>query len=187
MTRVPTAARGPLARWTLARQSQQAARDEEFTAFVASVAPRLRRVAYLMCGDWHLAQDLTQTTLARMYASWSRIWRNANLEAYSRRVLMNAVFDQRKRRSNTELVLAELPEPVRAGAQSTTELHVTLVTALATLPARDQAIVVLRYWEDHSVQTVADILGLSTTLVTTRSARALSKLRAMLGEEFVLT
>lgn len=179
--------RGPFARWTLARRTQRAAQDEEFTAFVATAAPRLRRVAYLMCGDWHLAQDLTQTTLARMYASWGRIWRHANLEAYSRRVLMNAVFDQRKRRSNTEIVLAELPEAAHAGAQATIELHVTLMTALATLPPRDQAIVVLRYWEDHSVQTVAEILDLSATMVTTRSARALTKLRVLLGDEFALT
>jgi RNA polymerase sigma-70 factor (sigma-E family) len=171
----------------MARRNQQAARDEEFTAFVAAAAPRLRRVAYLMCGDWHLAQDLTQTTLARMYASWGRIWRNANLEAYSRRVLMNVVFDQRKRRSNAEVVLAELPEPVRPPAETVTELHVTLLAALATLTPRDQAIVVLRYWEDHSVQTVAGILNLSATMVTTRSARALSKLRALLGEEFVMS
>jgi RNA polymerase sigma-70 factor (sigma-E family) len=179
--------RGPLARWAQGRRSQLAARDEEFTAFVASAAPRLRRVAYLMCGDWHLAQDLTQTALARMYASWGRIWRTANLEAYSRRVLMNAVFDQRKRRSSTEIVVAEMPEPTHAGAAAATELHVTLMTALATLPPRDQAIVVLRYWEDHSVQTVAEILNLSATMVTTRSARALTRLRVLLGDEFART
>lgn len=178
--------RGPIARWSAARRSQQAARDEDFTAFVAAAAPRLRRAAYLMCADWHLAQDLTQTTLARMYASWGRIWRNANLEAYSRRVLMNVVFDQRKRRSSAEIVLAEMPEPALPPAETVAELHVTLMAALATLPPRDQAIVVLRYWEDRSVQAVADILDLSATMVTTRSARALTKLRALLGEEFVL-
>ncbi|GAA3959586.1 SigE family RNA polymerase sigma factor [Actinoplanes auranticolor] len=162
---------------------ERAARDEEFAAFVAAATPRLRRTAYLMCRDWHLAQDLTQLTLAKMYASWHRIWRTANLEAYSRRVLMNAVFDQRKRRSGTEVVLAELPDRPGHPAQSA-ELHVTLMQALATLPVRDQAIVVLRHWEDHSVETVAEILNVSSSVVKMQSMRALGRLRELLGEDF---
>jgi RNA polymerase sigma-70 factor (sigma-E family) len=161
----------------------RAARDADFTAFVAAAAPRLRRTAYLMCRDWHLAQDLTQITLAKMYASWARIWRTANLDAYSRRVLMNAVFDHKKRRSDSEVVLADLPEaPARDGSA---ELHVTLMRALATLPVRDQAIVVLRHWEDLSVDSVAEILGVSVSVVKMQSARSLSRLRDLLGEEFV--
>jgi RNA polymerase sigma-70 factor (sigma-E family) len=160
------------------------ARDEEFAAFVAAATPRLRRTAYLMCRDWHLAQDLTQLTLAKMYASWSRIWRTANLEAYSRRVLMNAVFDQSKRRSHAEVVLAELPD--RPGlVAGTPELHVALMRALATLPVRDQAIVVLRHWEDQSVDMVAEILGVSVSVVKMQSMRALTRLRDLLGEDFV--
>lgn len=178
---------GPIARWSAARREQRAARDEEFTAFVAATAPRLRRIAYLMCGDWHLAQDLTQTAFVRMYASWGRIWRSANLNAYSRRVLMNAVFDQRKRRSSGELVVAELPESAQRPPEVAAELHVTLMSALATLPVRDQAIVVLRYWEDHSVETVAGILDISTSVVKTQSSRALTRLRTLLGEEFART
>ncbi len=162
--------------------TDKAARDQEFAAFVVAATPRLRRTAYLMCRDWHLAQDLTQLTLAKMYAAWHRIWRTANLEAYSRRVLMNAVFDQGKRRSRTEIVLADLPErPV----ESAPELHVTLMRALATLPVRDQAIVVLRHWEDHSVDTVAEILGVTPSVVKMQSMRALNRLRDLLGEDFV--
>jgi RNA polymerase sigma-70 factor (sigma-E family) len=178
---------GPIARWSQARRRQRAARDEDFTAFVAATAHRLRRTAYLLCGDWHLAQDLTQTTLARMYASWGRVRRSDNLNAYSRRVLINTIFDQRKRRSSGEVVVAELPESVERAPDATAELHVTLMRALATLPIRDQAIVVLRYWKDHSVETVADILDVSESVVKTQSARALTRLRVLLGEEFVRT
>jgi RNA polymerase sigma-70 factor (sigma-E family) len=160
-------------------------RDEEFAAFVAAATPRLRRTAYLMCRDWHLAQDLTQLTLAKMYASWGRIWRTANLEAYSRRVLMNAVFDLRKRRSHTEVVLAELPDRPGHPAADTPELHIALMRALATLPVRDQAIVVLRHWEDQSVDMVAEILDVSVSVVKMQSLRALNKLRELLGEDFV--
>ncbi|BFU44991.1 SigE family RNA polymerase sigma factor [Krasilnikovia sp. MM14-A1004] len=170
--------------WSFTWRRGRAVRDEEFTAFVAAVTPRLRRTAYLMCRDWHLAQDLTQLTLARMYASWGRIWRTANLEAYSRRVLMNAVFDQRRRRSGSEVVLADLPD--RPGQESTADLHVTLMRALAALPVRDQAVVVLRHWEDHSVDTVAEILGVSVSVVKMRNMRALGRLRELLGADFAV-
>lgn len=104
-----------------------------------------------------------------------------NLEAYARRVLLNVVFDQRGRRSSTEVVLADLPDRPRPDGSA--DLHVTLMAALATLPVRDQAIVVLRHWEDHSVETVAEILGVSVSVVKTQSARSLLRLRALLGED----
>jgi RNA polymerase sigma-70 factor (sigma-E family) len=170
-------------RWGLGRRRERALADEEFTAFVVAASPRLRRTAYLMCRDWHLAQDLTQITLAKMYASWGRLWRSANLEAYSRRVLMNAVFDQRKRRSDSEVVLADPPEPA-GSAQPGTDLQLTLMDALATLPVRDRAIVVLRHWEDQSVETVAEVLGVSVSVVKMGNARALGRLRTLLGEDF---
>jgi RNA polymerase sigma-70 factor (sigma-E family) len=163
---------------------KRAVRDAEFTEFVAAATPRLRRTAYLMCRDWHLAQDLTQLTLARMYASWGRIWRTVDLEAYSRRVLMNAVFDQRKRRSSAEVVSADLPDRPDGSAEPSADLHVTLMRALATLPVRDQAIVVLRHWEDHSVERVAEIMDVSVSVVKTQSMRSLARLRALLGEDF---
>src|SRR3954447_23142151 len=71
-------AAGALTGWGAGRRRAGNARDEEFTAFVRSVSTRLRRSAYLMCRDWHLAQDLTQHTLAKMYASWNRIRTGTN-------------------------------------------------------------------------------------------------------------
>jgi len=181
------ARQGPLTRWGAGRRRERAAREAEFTAFVEATAPKLRRTAYLMCRDWHLAQDLTQTTFARMYASWARIRRVDSLEAYSRRVLMNVVFDERKRRSGSELVVAEPPAGSSHRPDDTAELHVALLRALATLPVRDQAIVVLRHWEDQSVEAVAGILGVSMSVVKTQNARALGRLRALLGEDFART
>ena len=171
--------------WTTARRRERAARDDDFTAFVAAGSARLRRTAYLMCHDWHLAQDLTQITLAKMYAVWGRIRHTANLEAYSRRILLNAVFDLRKRRSGSEVVLAELPEPPARHPEGDPELHVTLMAALETLPVRDRAVVVLRHWEDLSVNAVAEILGVTPSVVKMQNMRALSKLRILLGEDFI--
>jgi RNA polymerase sigma-70 factor (sigma-E family) len=167
--------------------TREAVEDEtetdDFTAFAAVAGPRLRRTAYLMCRDWHLAQDLTQTTLAKMYASWRRLRRTSNLDAYSRRVLMNLVFDLRKRRSGNEVLLAELPETNAPAPDA--DLHVALMTALATLPVRDQAVVVLRHWEDRSVESVARILRVSASVVKMRDARALGKLRERLGDDLI--
>lgn len=180
----PTHPDSPSTTRSSARRGERAERDAEFTAFVTVAAPRLRRIAYLMCRDWHLAQDLTQTTFTKLYASWGRIRHATNLDAYSRRVLMNAVFDHRKRRHTSEVVLAELPESAPPVRDSATDLHVALMDALATLPVRDQAIVVLRHWEDHSVDAVSQILGVSVSVVKMQNARALSRLRALLGEDF---
>jgi RNA polymerase sigma-70 factor (sigma-E family) len=167
------------------RRARAAARDEEFTAFVTTAGTRLRRSAYLMCRDWHLAQDLTQHTLAKMYAAWDRLRPGTNLEAYSRRVLMNAVFDQQRRRSGSEIVLPELPDRPDQVPSGAPELRVTLVDALARLPVQDRAVLVLRHAEDHSVETVAGILGVSASVVKMRNARALGRLRELLGEDFL--
>jgi DNA-directed RNA polymerase specialized sigma24 family protein len=102
----------PLIGWGAARRRAKAAHDAEFTAFVESASTRLRRSAFLMCRDWHLAQDLTQQTFTKMYAAWPRIRTGTNWEAYSRKVLMNLVFDQSRRRSASEVVLADLPDHV---------------------------------------------------------------------------
>ena len=68
--------------------------------------------------------------------------------------------------------------------QQSADLQLTLLQALARLPVRDRAIVVLRHWEDHSVETVAEILGVSTSVVKMQSMRALTRLRELLGEDF---
>jgi RNA polymerase sigma-70 factor (sigma-E family) len=172
--------------WSAARRRAKAAHDAEFTAFVESAGTRLRRSAYLMCRDWHLAQDLTQQTFAKMYSVWPRIRTGTNLAAYSRKVLMNLVFDQSKRRSASEVVSAELPD--RAGrANGTPELRLALVEVLARLSVEDQAVLVLRHAEDHSIDTVAMILNVSVSVVKMRNARALTRLRALLGDDFLAT
>lgn len=175
---------GMLAGWTAARRRAEAERDAEFTAFVESAATRLRRTAFLMCRDWHLAQDLTQQTFTKMYPAWERIRAGTNLDAYSRRVLMNLVFDQQRRRSGSEIVLADLPDRPDHTTAGSPELRLALLDALDRLTVEDRAVLVLRHAEDHSVETVATILGVSASVVKMRNARALGRLRGLLGEDF---
>ena len=153
---------------------------EEFTEFAVGAAPRLRRTAFLLCGDWHTAEDLTQTTLARMFVSWRRISRQDAVYGYASRTLVNAFLSDRRRRHGRELLTGWLPERPDLAAVAAPEVRMVVLDALATLPPRTR-VVVMRYWADLSVQQVADLLGCSTGNVKSQSARGLDKLRAVLG------
>ena len=154
---------------------------EEFTEFAVGAAPRLRRTAFLLCGDWHTAEDLTQTTLARMFVSWRRISRRDAVYAYASRTLVNAFLADRRRRRGRELLTGWLPERPDPAAVAAPETRMVVLDALATLPPRTRVVVVMRYWDDLSVEQVAHLLGCTTGNVKSQSARGLARLRAVLG------
>jgi RNA polymerase sigma-70 factor (sigma-E family) len=155
-----------------------AAADAEFTSFAQAVSSRLLGTAYLLCGNWHTAEDLTQTALAKVYASWPRISSKDAAPAYARRTLVNSYLADRHRKRWREVLTGELPEVPAAAPDSETRLALT--DALAMLPPRARAIVVLRYWEDMSVEQVALLVGCSVGNVKSQSARGLDKLRQLL-------
>jgi DNA-directed RNA polymerase specialized sigma24 family protein len=113
--------------------------DSEFSEFAETAVTRLRQTAFLLSRDWHLAQDLTQITLAKVYLKWRRV---EDPHAYAKKTLLRAFLDHRRRRSSEEVAVAELPETSAAGDQP--DLRLTLFEALGHLPPRDRAIVVLR-------------------------------------------
>jgi RNA polymerase sigma-70 factor (sigma-E family) len=153
---------------------------DEFTEFVMGIAPRLRRTAFLLCGDWHTAEDLGQTTVAKLYLSWRRISRREAADAYAMRILVNTYLADRRKKRHVEQPMADVPEyPVE---WSGPELRIVVLNALATLPPGARAVVVMRYWADLSVDQVAAALGCSPGNVKSQSARALAKLRPLLGE-----
>jgi RNA polymerase sigma-70 factor (sigma-E family) len=161
---------------------------DEFTEFAAAEMVRLRRTAYLLCGDWHAAEDLTQIALTRTLLAWRRISKRENAHAYAHRTLVNAYLAHSRTRKSGEIPTAILPE-TRAFAPSA-ELRMVLLDALASLPPQARAVLVLRYWEDLSVEQVAAILRCSTGNVKSQSSRALQRLREHLGRslpELVLT
>jgi len=151
----------------------------EFTEFAAAEMLRLRRTAYLLCGDWHAAEDLTQIALTKTLLAWRRISKQENAHAYAHRTLVNAYLDQQRTRKSGEVPVDRLPEHI--GHPGTAELRVVMLDALATLPPQARAVVVLRYWEDLSVDQVAGILRCSGGNVKSQSARSLQKLREVLG------
>jgi RNA polymerase sigma-70 factor (sigma-E family) len=154
--------------------------EEEFAEFAAASAPRLRRAAFLLCGDWHTAEDLAQTALAKVFVSWRKVRRQDAAHAYATRTVFNCYLADKRRRRSTEILTGQLPDcPVMLPAPET---RMVVLDALATLPPRSRAVVVLRYWADLSVDQAADVLGCSPGTVKTLGARALDKLRAVLGD-----
>lgn len=157
--------------------------DAEFVAFVERSGRRLCETAFLLCRDWNLAQDLTQITFIKIYLSWRRI-KHDDPYWYGKKVLLRTYLDHKRLKSSAEVRTDAVPD--RPAAADAAELRLTLLDALGQLSPRDRAIVVLRYWEDHSIQTVAELLTLSPGVVKVQSMRALARLRVLLAEEEAL-
>lgn len=156
-------------------------RTEEYRVFAVSRVSHLFRSACLLTsGDVHLAEDLVQETLSRMYVLWGRARRIDNPAAYAQTVLVRTFLTHRRRRSASERPLAELPDGAPVDPDDPA-LRMTLLQALSQLAPKDRAVVVLRYWEDRSVEETAAALQVSPAAVRTRCVRALGRLRGQLG------
>ncbi len=154
--------------------------EEQFAEFATAHAERLRTTAFMLCRDWHLAQDLTQSAFTKLFLSWRRAVQSDNLVAYAQKILLRVFLDHRRRRSSTESTPGVLNEPAYRESH---ELRLTMLDALGHLPERDRAIVILRYFEDYSVDRVADVLELPVSVVKSQTRRSLAKLRELLAEE----
>ncbi|MGW5717158.1 SigE family RNA polymerase sigma factor [Amycolatopsis sp. NPDC003865] len=152
-----------------------------FTDYVTSRAGWLRKVAYLLCGDWHRADDLVQTAITRLYANWPRAARADNLDGYARRTLVNAFLAEQRtswwRRVDLRGADHDRPTP-----GSDVEAALDLRAALDRLPARQRATVVLRYFGDLPVADTARALGCSEGTVKSQTAKAVETLRELLGD-----
>ena len=153
---------------------------QEFVEFAEAAAPRLRRTAFLLCGDWHGAEDLAQAALANVFVAWRRIRRQDAAHAYATRTLVNLYLADKRLKRVGEVLTARLPE--RPAASADPDVRMLVLDALATLPRRSRAVIVLRYWADLSVDQAAEVLGCSPGNVKSQSARALDKLRTVLGK-----
>ncbi|MFE5402226.1 SigE family RNA polymerase sigma factor [Streptomyces sp. NPDC056580] len=151
----------------------------DYLEFATARSGPLFRTACLLTGDWHLAEDLVQETLAKMYRSWRRVSRAGSPVAYADTVLVRTFLSQRRLRSSTERPSDRLPDA--AGPARDAELRMALLDGLARMTARDRAVLVLRYWEDRSVDDTAQVLRMSPGAVRAQSKRALHRLRTLLG------
>jgi RNA polymerase sigma-70 factor (sigma-E family) len=155
----------------------------DFDGFVVTRSAALMRTAWLLTGDWQLAEDLLQTALAKAYLAWHRIGPGRE-EAYVRRVLVTTYSTWWRRRWRGELPTEHLPDPAAGdGARSLdvaadTDLRIVVLAALAQLPRRQRATVVLRYYCDLSEAETAETLGCSVGTVKSQSAKGLARLRS---------
>ena len=157
--------------------------DQEFTEFVHGSWAGLYRTAYLLVGDPGLAEDLVQTALAKTYAAWSSVRDMRAAPAYARTTLVNTAASWfRKRSWRNEVPTTDLPE---ASHEHDPTVRPAVLDALAHLPPRQRAVVVLRYYEDLSVAETAAALGCSDGTVKSQTSKALDTLRRLLGEAVV--
>ena len=153
--------------------------DQEFDAYVVASGPRLKRFAYLLTGDLGTAEDLLQTAYAKALPHWSRLRAYDDPDAYLRRVMVNARTSTWRRLRGREVLTQDVPD---VAVDDATAAHADadgLRRALAALPARQRAAVVLRFYCDLSEAQTAAALGVSVGTVKSLTSRGLSRLRTV--------
>ncbi|CRK60324.1 RNA polymerase ECF sigma factor [Alloactinosynnema sp. L-07] len=154
-------------------------RDQDFAEYFAAKSDAMRGTAYLLCGDWHRAEDLVQTTFIKLFRVWNRIGESGRLDAYTRRILVHTFLDETRRGFFRREQVTDEPAD-RAVEQAGPEDRMVLVRALARVPARQRTALVLRYWEDLSLEETAQAMKCSTGTVKSQTSRGLTALRGLL-------
>lgn len=163
--------------------------EEQFRQFARDQAGPLRRSAFLLCGDWHLAADLVQTTLIKMHGAWPRINRRHQPVSYARKTLLRCWLNERRRPwRRSEQRNGEVPESADPAADPVISHERAasrdeLFRALAAVAPRQRAVLVLRFFESLSVAETAEALGCSEGTVKSQTARGLAAMKAALGSE----
>lgn len=158
-------------------------RDEEFEAYFRARRDAVRRTAFLLCGDWHRADDHAQAAFVALHRHWRRIRDRSSLDAWMRRTLVRSVVDESRRPWRRERVTdARWPAvPVEGPADGVVTRHV-LVDALRAVAPRQRAVLVLRFLEGLDVAATAEVLGCSPGTVKSQTADGLAALRVALGD-----
>jgi RNA polymerase sigma-70 factor (sigma-E family) len=157
--------------------------EEEFREFVAARSGALLRTAYLLAGDWATAEDLLQTALTKTYLAWKRLGEIEAVEPYARRVLVNTATSWWRRRWHGEKPTEVLPERAAPDQLDEQLERDVLWRHVKALPARQRAVLVLRFYEDMSEAQTAALLNISAGTVKSQTSRALATLRNRLAAE----
>ena len=165
------------------RPSEVAEADQEFDAYFRARRDAVRRSAYLLCGDWHRADDHAQAAFVALHRHWRRIRDRAALDAWMRRTLVRSVVDESRRPWRRERATDEVSAmPSVAGADDGVATRHVLVDGLRAVPPRQRAVLVLRFLEGLDVAATAEALGCSAGTVKSQTAHGLAALRAALGD-----
>jgi len=155
--------------------------EEEFRRFVSARMDSLRGLAFLTCGDWQIAEDAVSTCLAKLYVRWGKI---SSPERYASRMVVRAAIDEVRRPWRRERSAShELPEVIQPDKSDSINESMRVRHALRQVPVGQRAVLVLRFYEDFSVEEVAETLGRSTGTVKSQTARGLATLRLLLAAQ----
>jgi RNA polymerase sigma-70 factor (sigma-E family) len=150
--------------------------SSEFYDFVAPRMDRWRRSAYLMCQDWHTADDLVSIAIAKIYRHWREVRQADNPDAYAQRILTRAWLSERRRPWRRERSSEVLPDQPVATPDRIADRD-SFAGLLAALGPRQRAVLILRFYFDYSVEQTAEILRVSPGTVKSQTARGLDALR----------
>jgi RNA polymerase sigma-70 factor (sigma-E family) len=142
----------------------------------------VRRSAYLLCGDWHRADDLAQTAFVRLHRKWHTVREPRAMDAYLRRTLVRAMIDESRRPWRRERPDPVLPDGSLDGPADGVATRHVLVDGLRSVPPRQRAVLVLRFLEGLDVAGTAEVLGCSAGTVKSQTAHGLAALRLALGD-----
>jgi RNA polymerase sigma-70 factor (sigma-E family) len=155
---------------------------EQFAAYFTARRDTVRRTAYLLCGDWHFADDLTQMAFVRLAQSWRRVQERDALDSYVQTILFRVFLAENRRWfRRRERATAEFTDPVVGDTAEAVSRRLAVTAALRRLPPGQRAVVVARYFADLSVAATAEALSCSPGTVKSQAARALSTLRQHLA------
>lgn len=162
----------------MAATTQRAARDADFSAYLAARQPALLRTAYLLTGSRADAEDLLQTAMAKLYLAWDRVRDRESVDGYARRIIVNEHNSLWRRAwKRQEIAVNEVPERAAPEDAYDDGRDASLWSFVQSLPRRQRAVVVLRYYEQLSEAETADVLGCSVGTVKSQCSRALAALR----------
>ena len=157
--------------------------ERQFGEYFAARRDVVRRTAHLLCGDWHWADDLTQTAFMKLAVSWRKIQHREALDAYVHTCLVRAYLKETRRVwRRRERPLAALPDACAPRTGVDPETRAAFVDALRVLPAGQRAVLVCRFYEDLDVAATAEALGVATGTVKSQTAKGLARLRELVGD-----
>jgi RNA polymerase sigma-70 factor (sigma-E family) len=158
--------------------------EQEFAKYFAARREAVRRTAFLLCGDWHRADDLAQTAFVALHRRWRKVRDKQALDAYVRRTVVRAVIDESRRPWRRERFVDQVPEtPSHDGEiADSVATRAALVAGLRRVPPRQRAVLVLRFLEGLDVAAAAEALGCSEGTVKSQTSRGLDALREALGD-----
>ncbi|WP_156754540.1 SigE family RNA polymerase sigma factor [Actinokineospora pegani] len=158
--------------------------EQDFAEYFAARREAVRRTAYMLCGDWHRADDLAQTAFVALHRRWRKIRDRGALDAYVRRSVVRAMIDETRRPWRRERGVDQVPEVPAADREvgDAVATRSTLLEALAQVPPRQRAVLVLRFLEGLDVAATAAAMKCSEGTVKSQTARGLTALREVLGD-----